>query len=598
MYAYDAQDKSVLQARVAEFSNQVHRRLQGTLTEDEFRPLRLMNGLYLQLHAYMLRVAIPYGTLRSGQLRGLARIADRYDRGYGHFTTRQNIQFNWPRLVDVPAILSELADLEMHALQTSGNCIRNISSDAFAGVAADEIADPRHTAEWLRQWSTLHPEFSFLPRKFKIAVIASAQDRAAMRFHDLGLRLVRGDSGSGEDASPAYEIWIGGGLGRTPFRSHLLYPSVPLERLLPTLEAVMRTYNYFGRRDNKYKARIKILVHELGIEAFRQKLESFLAEYQDPHLELYLAEYRRLGAYFRPAALPSRSPGNFRDKLGQDAAFARFVETNLSPHRDSGYGVLSVSLKPPGGVPGNMTSAQMRQFADLADRYSFGELRVTHRQNLVLPSVALAELWALWHELGSIGLATPNIGTATDIIACPGMDYCNLATARSIPIGQAVSERIASRPDGFVFKDMSINISGCINACAHHHVGTIGILGLEKAGKEFYQLTLGGDATETPQLGTRLGPGFAADEVPEVVSFLLDLYKQWRLPDETFRETVRRLGAKPFGDRLYEHLKGLKEMPSETPGETPGETLGSAAPSGLAPSGVLSSATKTPELVT
>ncbi|MEM9060123.1 MAG: nitrite/sulfite reductase [Pseudomonadota bacterium] len=548
MYRYDEFDRQFVAERTAEFRAQVARRLDGSLTEDEFKPLRLMNGLYLQLHAYMLRVAIPYGTLDSKQLRMLAHIAEKWDRGYGHFTTRQNIQFNWPKLSDVPDILDALAEVEMHAIQTSGNCIRNTTSDPYAGVAPKEVEDPRITAELIRQWSSLHPEFTFLGRKFKIAVTASKTDRVALRLHDIGVQIVRKDRETG------YRIFVGGGMGRTPMISHELRSFLPKEDLLPYLEACLRVYNLHGRRDNKYKARIKILIHEKGIGAYREEVEADFASMDRSTIAAPSEEVARIAAYFAAPDLEDRSAEDvsYHRALKTDPEFAMWVERNSFAHREAGYVATTVSLKPTGGVPGDATSEQMRAIADLAERYSQDELRITHEQNIVLPHVALGDLYAVYRGLRGSGLDAPNKGLVTDIIACPGLDYCALATARSIPVAQAISNRFASTRRQAEIGPLAIKISGCINACGHHHVGAIGILGLDKAGVESYQITLGGDATETAALGERTGPGFGYDELPGVVEKIVDTYIVQRDGDrETFLQTYRRVGMQPFREALY-----------------------------------------------
>jgi sulfite reductase (NADPH) hemoprotein beta-component len=548
MYRYDEFDHRFVAERTAEFRAQVARRLDGSLTEDEFKPLRLMNGLYLQLHAYMLRVAIPYGTLRPQQLRKLADIAERWDKGYGHFTTRQNIQFNWPKLKDVPDILEALASVEMHAIQTSGNCIRNVTSDPYAGVAPDEIEDPRITAELIRQWSSLHPEFTFLGRKFKIAVTGSEHDRVALKIHDIGVQLVRQGQETG------YRILVGGGLGRTAMIAHELRDFLPRDELLPYLEAALRVYNLYGRRDNKWKARIKILVHEIGIEEYRGQVEAEFAAMDRAALAAPAEELARIAAYFAPPPLeaqPAESAAFERAKK-IDPAFAAWVERNAFAHRVPGHVAATISLKPIGGAPGDATAEQMRAIADLAERYSRSELRVTHEQNIVLPHVARGDLYAVFRGLAGIGLDAPNKGLVTDIIACPGLDYCSLATARSIPVAQAISRRFADPGRQAEIGPLAIKISGCINACGHHHVGHIGILGLDKAGVESYQVTLGGDATETAALGERTGPGFGYDEVPAVVEKIVDTYLARRdNPRETFLQTYRRIGMGPFKEALY-----------------------------------------------
>ncbi len=544
MYRYDEFDERFVRERVAQFADQVKRRLDGSLSDDEFRPLRLKNGLYLQLHAYMLRIAIPYGTLSSRQMRQLALIGERFDKGYGHFTTRQNLQFNWPKLKNIPEILGLLADVEMHAIQTSGNCIRNVTADHFAGVAADEVEDPRPTAELIRQWSSLHPEFSYLPRKFKIAVTGAEHDRAVIRAHDIGLRILRHP----ETREVGYEIVVGGGLGRTPMIGKTVREFLPKDELLAFLEAVMRVYNLEGRRDNKYKARVKILVHEIGTEEFRRRVEEEYARLNGPSINADPAEVARIAAYFAPPAyetLPARSAALEAAKAGTPD-FADFVENNVFPHKQPGYGAVTISLKPVGGIPGDATSAQMRAVADLAERYSAAEIRVTHRQNLVLPHVKLNDLFALWKELVAADLATGNAGLITDIIACPGLDYCALATARSIPIAQDISRRFASMAKQQEIGPLDIKISGCINACGHHHVGHIGILGLEKSGAESYQITLGGDASEKAAIGEILGPGLPASEVPAAIERIVGVYLKERQTGEVFVEAVRRLGHAPF----------------------------------------------------
>ena len=548
MYRYDEFDESLVRERVEEFRGQVTRRLDGSLTEEEFRPLRLMNGLYLQLHAYMLRVAIPYGTLSSTQMHALADIADRFDRGYGHFTTRQNIQYNWPRLADTPDILAALADVEMHAIQTSGNCIRNVTSDPFAGVAADELEDPRPAAEMIRQWSTFHPEFSYLPRKFKIAITGSPNDRAAVFFHDIGLRMI-----AGPDGSIGYEVIVGGGQGRTPMIGKVVRDFLPKNELLGYLEAIMRVYNLHGRRDNKYKARIKILLHEVGLESFRDQVEAAFAALPDKHQGIAADELARIKKYFAPPTYdPSAvAAGRFAADYAATPEFARWVDQNRTAHQVPGYTAITVTLKPVGGEPGDATSQQMRALADLANRYSFGELRVTHEQNIVLPDVRTVDLYDLWQALNTEGLADANRGLITDMIACPGMDYCSLATARSIPIAQKISHRFADPVRQQDIGPLSIKISGCINACGHHHVGHIGILGLEKSGEEFYQITLGGDATESAALGERAGAGLSADEVTDAIERIVDRYVDLRTPGETFLKTCRRLGAEPFKEVLH-----------------------------------------------
>ena len=553
MYRYDEFDRTLVLERVEQFRDQVARRLKGELSEDEFRPLRLMNGLYLQLHAYMLRVAIPYGTLSARQMRALAHVARRYDKGYGHITTRQNIQYNWPKLEEVPDLLADLAEVEMHAIQTSGNCIRNVTADQYAGVAADEIADPRIYAEIIRQWSTLHPEFSFLPRKFKVAVTGAAHDRAAVRVHDIGIQVRR--NGDGE---VGFAVIVGGGQGRTPMIGKTIREFLPERHLLSYLEAIMRVYNQLGRRDNLFKARIKILVHEVGAEKFTAMVEEEWQQLKDTDLKLPDAETSRIQAYFAPppyAALTETAIARTRRlnaaKSFADADFAAWLRHNVVPHKAPGYAIANISLKPEGGVPGDATADQMDGVADLAERFSFAEIRVTHEQNLVLPDVLQADLYELWRGLVRHGLATPNIGLISDIIACPGLDYCNLANARSIPVAQQLSRRFADLRRQRDIGELKIKISGCINACGHHHVGHIGILGVDKKGEEFYQVTLGGSADENAALGKLVGPAFSADQIVDAVETVVDTYLQIRHAGETFSQTYARAGIEPFKEKLY-----------------------------------------------
>ncbi|MEX2319281.1 MAG: nitrite/sulfite reductase [Bauldia sp.] len=550
MYRYDEFDQAFVQERVDQFRGQVARRLSGELTEDQFKPLRLMNGVYLQLHAYMLRIAIPYGTLSPAQMRMLAIIARKYDRGYGHFTTRQNLQFHWPALKDIPDILDRLASVEMHAIQTSGNCIRNVTADHFAGAAADEVVDPRPYAEILRQWSSLHPEFIFLPRKFKIAVTGSDHDRAAIQAHDIGLQAKRDSEGR-----VGFAYYVGGGLGRTPMIGHLINDFVPVEDLLSYTEAVLRVYNLFGRRDNKYKARIKILVHEAGADEIRRQVEEEWARIRDGALALPDDEVRRIEAYFAmPDAVRPRPAKSvvLERAVAENPALGVWVEQNTAAHRVTGHTIVTVSLKPIGGTPGDATADQMELIADLAERYSQSEIRVSHEQNIILPHVAVDDLPALHEALAAANLATANAGLVTDIIACPGLDYCALANARSIPIAQRISERFADQARQKEVGDLKIKISGCINACGHHHVGHIGILGVEKRGEEFYQLTLGGSGDETASVGEIIGPGFSADAVIDAVEKVVDTYLKVRSgPDENFLAAYRRLGQAPFKEALY-----------------------------------------------
>jgi len=552
MYRYDQFDRAFVNERVAEFADQVARRLSGDLSEDQFKPIRLMNGVYLQLHAYMLRIAIPYGTLSSKQLRKLAFIARTYDRGWGHFTTRQNLQFNWIALKDVPDILQHLADVEMHAIQTSGNCIRNVTADHFAGAAADEVADPRPYAEILRQWSTLHPEFTFLPRKFKLAVTGAPNDRAAIQVHDIGLEVKRDAAGA-----IGFAVWVGGGQGRTPMIAKKVRDFLPESELLAYCTAILRVYNLYGRRDNKYKARIKILVHETGIEELTRDIEAEYAALKVENLELAVPpeEVARIAAYFAPPAfetLPATSAALER-ATRQDADLAAFVDRNVAAHRVPGYGCVTISLKPIGGPPGDATAEQLDVVADLAQRYSFDEARVSHEQNLVLPHVRHDDLPALFAALQKAGLATANAGLVTDIIACPGLDYCALANARSIPVAQRLSERFGDAARQREIGELKIKISGCINACGHHHVGHIGILGVERKGEEFYQITLGGSADQHTSIGEIVGKGFSAADAVDAVETVVDTYLQLRLgPDETFLAAVRRVGEAPFHAALYD----------------------------------------------
>jgi sulfite reductase (NADPH) hemoprotein beta-component len=541
MYRYDHYDQTMVETRVEEFRDQTRRRLDGSLAEENFRPLRLQNGLYLQLHAYMLRVAIPYGTLNSRQMRMLGQIADKYDRGYGHFTTRQNIQYNWIKLEEAPDILADLATVEMHAIQTSGNCIRNISSDQYAGATADEIVDPRPYAELLRQWSSFHPEFLHLPRKFKIAVIASDVDRAAMKLHDIGIRLVRNDGG---EIGAAF--YVGGGMGRTPMIAPLIRDFVPIDQLITYAEACLRVYNRYGRRDNKYKARIKILVHELGAEEYARQVEEEFAHLLAQDLEPPLAELERIKAYFADPPFDSDAS----DELDlSDPDFALWVDNNTAAHKQPGYIIATVSLKPVGGIPGDASADQIRLMADLAERYSFDELRVTHAQNIVFPHVRKTDLYALWQQLEAAELGTPNLDSIGDIIACPGLDYCSLANARSIPVAQKISERFAAKQD--VLGELKLKISGCINACGHHHAGHIGILGVDRKGVENYQLLLGGCEGDDTSLGQITGPGFSEDGIVDAVEKATDVYLANRRDEERFLDTYRRIGMAPFKEALY-----------------------------------------------
>lgn len=553
MYRYDEFDRTMVLERVEQFRDQVNRRLAGTLNEEEFRPLRLMNGLYLQLHAYMLRVAVPYGTLSSEQLRKLAYIARRYDKGYGHMTTRQNIQYNWPKLEEVPDLLADLAEVEMHAIQTSGNCIRNVTADQYAGVAADEIEDPRIYAEIIRQWSTLHPEFSFLPRKFKIALTGASHDRAAVRVHDIGLQILRN-----ADGEVGFTVIVGGGLGRTPIVGKTIREFLPKGDLLSYLEAIMRVYNQLGRRDNKYKARIKILVHQVGAEKFAAMVEEEWQYLKDTDLALPAEEVARIEAYFAPppyAVLSrveaEREAGLFEAKRLEEPAFAAWVRANVVAHKVRGYVIANISLKPEAGVPGDATDVQMDAVADVAEQYSFSEIRITHEQNLVLPYVRRRDLFEVWRGLAAHDLATANLGLISDIIACPGMDYCSLATARSIPVAQEITRRFADLKRQRDIGELKLKISGCINACGHHHVGHIGILGVDKKGEEFYQVTLGGSADENAALGKIVGPAFPAERIVDAVETVVETYLEVRRDGETFSQAYVRLGIKPFKEKLY-----------------------------------------------
>ncbi len=541
MYKYDHYDQAMVDARVEEFRDQVRRRLEGHITEDQFKPLRLMNGLYLQLHAYMLRVAVPYGTLSSRQMRMLGHIAEKYDRGYGHFTTRQNIQYNWIKLQDAPDILADLASVEMHAIQTSGNCIRNTTSDQYAGAAADEVIDPRPYAELIRQWSTFHPEFSYLPRKFKMAVIASATDRAAMRLHDIGIEIVRNTAG---ELGAAF--YVGGGMGRTPMIAPCINPFVPIDQMITYSEACLRVYNRYGRRDNKYKARIKILVHELGKDEYTRQVEEEFAHLKTLEIEPPAAELERIKAYFVDPPFDADA-GDAVDRSDPD--FALWLDRNTHAHKQPGYAIVNISLKPVGGIPGDASAEQIRVMADLAERYSFDELRVTHAQNIVLPHVRKADLHALWQVLDANGLATPNLDRIGDIIACPGLDYCSLANARSIPIAQKISERFAAKDQEI--GELKLKISGCINACGHHHAGHIGILGVDRKGTENYQLLLGGCEGADTSLGQITGPGFDEDGIVDAIERATDFYLAERQSGERFLDTYRRIGMAPFKEAIY-----------------------------------------------
>ena len=542
MYKYDTYDQAIVDARVEEFRDQVSRRLAGHITEDQFKPLRLMNGLYLQLHAYMLRVAVPYGTLDSRQMRMLAHIARKYDRGYGHFTTRQNIQYNWIKLEQAPDILADLATVEMHAIQTSGNCIRNISSDQFAGATADEVADPRPWAELLRQWSTFHPEFSYLPRKFKFAVIASDTDRAAMRLHDIGIQLVRREGQLGA------KVFVGGGMGRTPMIAPEIKDFVPADDLISYVEACLRVYNRHGRRDNIYKARIKILVHDLGAEEYARQVAEEFAEIKALGLDPPAAELARITAMFAPPPFDAAAPDTI-DRSDPD--FAVWLDQNVHAHQQPGYAIATISLKPIGGIPGDASADQIDLMADLAQAYSFDELRVTHSQNIVLPHVRKADLHAIWQRLSDAGLAEANLDLISDIIACPGLDYCSLANARSIPVAQKIATRFADLGRQRELGELKLKISGCINACGHHHAGHIGILGVDRKGTENYQLLLGGSGAEDASLGRITGPGFDEDGIVDAVEKVTDVYLAERQGGERFLDTYRRVGIDPFKEAIY-----------------------------------------------
>ena len=545
MYKYSEKDKKILKKRTSEFKYQVERRLNGDLTEDEFKPLRLMNGLYLQLHAYMLRVAIPYGELSYLQLKKLAEISKKFDRGYGHFTTRQNIQFNWPKLTDVPKILEELASVEMHAIQTSGNCIRNISCDHLAGINNEEVEDPRPWCEIIRQWSTFHPEFSFLPRKFKIAVTASKKDRAAIEVHDIGLRLVKKNSRIG------FEVYVGGGQGRSPFIAKKIKDFLDKKDLLNYLEAILSVYNELGRRDNIYKARIKILVNELGEEKIRSMIEDKYKNFVDKKLELSENKVKEIYNFFK---LPIKHSKNSIIPKVDNVEFKQWVKQNVINHKIKGYSVVMVSLKSPGKPPGDMNAIQMNELSQLSHDYSFGEIRVTHEQNILLPHVENKRIYDLWIKLKKIGLSTPNIGLISDIICCPGMDYCALATARSIPISQKISHSFNNYGEQKNIGDLKIKISGCINACGHHHVGNIGILGLDKNGEESYQITLGGSATENASIGEIVGPSFPESELMGALNTILKTYKKYRISeDEDFLKVFNRIGINEFKKDLYDN---------------------------------------------
>lgn len=548
MYKYDSIDKKIVSERVTQFRGQVNRHLAGDLSAADLQPLRLRNGLYMQIHAHMLRVSIPYGLLNSTQMRTLAHVARKYDRGYGHFTTRQNIQYNWPELADVPDILQDLADVEMHAMQTSGNCIRNISSDQYAGVAKDEIIDPRPYCEIIRQWSTLHPEFYWLPRKFKIAITGASNDRAAVQFHDIGLEVVTDQQGE-----IGFRVYVGGGLGRTPVIGKVIKEFLPREDILSYCEAILRVYNLHGRRDNKYKARIKILVNAMGIDGFRDEVDSEWAQFKDGELKLHDIDFETMQDFFPSPVYEELQDGDDRINKWRnlDSKFAAWYDNNTVEHRQAGYRIVNISLKEPGVAPGDITDEQMDAVADIADQYSFSEIRSTHEQNLVLADVREQDLLELWKALDEYRLATPNIGSLNDMICCPGLDFCSLANTTSIPIAKQINERFADYNELYDIGEVKIKMSGCMNACGHHHVGHIGILGVDKKGEEWFQLTVGGDASNTSALGTHLGKAIAKENVSDAIADILDVYREQRTDDERLVDTFNRIGIDPFKDRVY-----------------------------------------------
>ena len=553
MYKYDKYDHALVKQRVAEFRDQVQRHLDGTLSAEELMPLRLRNGLYFQTHAPMLRVAIPYGLVNSEQMRTLAMLATRYDKGYGHFTTRQNIQYNWPKLEDVPDMLDHLADVEMHAIQTSGNCIRNISSDQYAGVAIDEIEDPRAYCEIIRQWSTLHPEFYWLPRKFKIAVTGAEEDRAAVQFHDIGIRILKN-----VDGEVGLQMLVGGGLGRTPVIGKVIHEFLPKEDVLSYCEAILRVYNLHGRRDNKYKARIKILVNALGIEEFKRQVDEEWSHIKDSELRLHSEDFDRMKTFFpeptyrvfNEAAL-TQSQQRLEEWFSLDTRFRDWYQHNTIEHRKTGYRIVNISLKASGEAPGDATDSQMNIIADLSDQYSMGEIRVTHEQNLVFADVEVGQLLSLWKDLDEHQLATANIGTVNDMICCPGLDFCSLANAGSIPIAKKINERFNDLNELYDLGEVKLKMSGCMNACGHHHVGHIGILGVDKKGEEWYQLTLGGSASDDAELGGRLGPAIAKEDVADAISDIMQTYVVKRNDNERLIDTYRRVGVEPFKESVY-----------------------------------------------
>lgn len=551
MYTYDSVDKTIVKERVAQFRDQVQRHLDGELSAADLQPLRLRNGLYMQIHAHMLRVSIPYGLINSVQMRKLAHIARKYDKGYGHFTTRQNIQYNWPELVDVPDILDELADVEMHAIQTSGNCIRNISSDQYAGVATDEIIDPRPYCEIIRQWSTLHPEFYWLPRKFKIAVTGATEDRAAVQFHDIGLEVVHNESGD-----IGFRVYVGGGLGRTPVIGKIIKEFLPREDILSYCEAVLRVYNLHGRRDNKYKARIKILVNAMGIDAFRDEVETEWAHFKDGELKLQDVDFETMAAFFPSPSYEALDRGDDRVTKWRslDSRFKNWYDNNTVEHKQAGYRIVNISLKEHGIAPGDITDEQMDAVADIAETYAFGEIRSTHEQNLVLADVREQDLLDVWKALDAQRLATANIGSVNDMICCPGLDFCSLANASSISIAKQINEKFSDFDELYDIGEVKLKMSGCMNACGHHHVGHIGVLGVDKKGVEWYQLTVGGDASNNAELGARLGPAIAKDKVGDAVSDILTVYRDQREGEERLLDTFRRIGVEPFKERVYAEI--------------------------------------------
>ncbi len=550
MYQYDEYDHRIVRERVAQFSDQTERYLAGELTEEQFLPLRLQNGLYIQRLAPMLRINVPYGMLSSTQLRKLAHIARHYDKGYCHITTRQNVQFNWPQLEEVPALLGELADVEMHGIQSSGSCIRNVTSDQFAGISSDETVDPRPYCEIIRQWSTFHPEFAFLPRKFKIAVTGADSDRAAVQVHDIGLQVLKNEAGE-----IGFKVYVGGGLGRTPVIGSAIRDFLPQMDLLPYLEAILRVYNQIGRRDNKYKARIKILVKALGADKFAEKVEAEFNHLQNSPIQLTQAEIERASQSFPTPAYAEVDAAAVDAALQQQSkdnvAFGKWLTRNVREHRQAGYAAVTLSLKPTGVAPGDITDSQLESIADLADRYSFGEVRTTHEQNIVLGDVRKDQLFSLWEDAKPKGFATPNIGTLNDLICCPGGDFCSLANAKSIPIAESIQRQFDDLDYLYDLGDIDLNISGCMNACGHHHVGHIGILGVDKKGQEFYQIQLGGNAGTDASLGNVLGPAFGAEDIPSVIQTLVDVFVANRIEGEQFIETYRRVGIAPFKEKVY-----------------------------------------------